>query len=69
MFQAIGTGMIPLIAVNVIAYLFEGAERGDAMGTYQILLTLAPHLRRSWEDSLDNTTIIQVYFYFYLSFQ
>lgn len=44
MFQAIGTGMIPLIAVNVIAYLFEGAERGDAMGTYQILLTLAPAL-------------------------
>lgn len=44
MFQAIGTGMIPLIAVNVIAYLFEEEERGDAMGTYQILLTLAPSL-------------------------
>ena len=44
MFQAIGTGMIPLIAVNVIAYLFEEEERGDAMGTYQILLTLAPAL-------------------------
>ncbi|MED0737112.1 MFS transporter [Aneurinibacillus thermoaerophilus] len=44
MFQAIGTAMIPLIAVNVIAILFEGEERGDAMGTYQILLTLAPAL-------------------------
>ncbi|WP_249260890.1 MFS transporter [Virgibacillus pantothenticus] len=44
MFQAIGAAMIPLIAVNVIAMLFEGGERGDAMGTYQILFTLAPAL-------------------------
>ena len=26
----------------MIAQLFEGEERGNAMGTYQILLTLAP---------------------------
>lgn len=42
MAQAIGTAMIPLVAVNMIAQLFEGEERGNAMGTYQILLTLAP---------------------------
>lgn len=42
MFQAIGTAMIPLIAVNVITMMFEGEKRGDAMGTYQIALTLAP---------------------------
>jgi len=44
MFQAIGTAMIPLIVVNTITLLFEGEKRGDAMGTYQILLTLAPTL-------------------------
>ncbi|RTQ91462.1 MFS transporter [Lysinibacillus telephonicus] len=40
--QAIGTGIIPLVTINMIAQLFEGEARGRAMGTYQILLTLAP---------------------------
>jgi len=40
--QAIGAGMIPLVTINMIAQLFEGEARGSAMGTYQILLTLAP---------------------------
>lgn len=40
--QAIGAGMIPLVSINMIAQLFEGEARGSAMGTYQILLTLAP---------------------------
>lgn len=42
--QAIGAGIIPLITINMISRLFEGEERGNAMGTYQILLTLAPAL-------------------------
>ncbi len=42
MFQAIGTAIIPLVTVNMIGQLFEGEARGSAMGTYQILLTLAP---------------------------
>lgn len=42
MIQAIGAGIIPLIAISMIAQLFEGEARGSAMGTYQILLTLAP---------------------------
>ncbi len=40
--QAIGAGIIPLVTINMIAQLFEGKARGSAMGTYQILLTLAP---------------------------
>lgn len=40
--QAIGAGIIPLVAINMIAHLFESEKRGNAMGTYQILLTLAP---------------------------
>lgn len=40
--QAIGAGIIPLVAMNMISHLFEGEKRGSAMGTYQILLTLAP---------------------------
>lgn len=40
--QAIGAGIIPLVTINTISYLFEGVERGSAMGTYQILLTIAP---------------------------
>ncbi|GIN98087.1 putative MFS-type transporter YvmA [Siminovitchia terrae] len=40
--QAIGAGIIPLVTINMIAQLFEGKARGNAMGTYQILLTLAP---------------------------
>ncbi|MEI3597721.1 MULTISPECIES: MFS transporter [unclassified Oceanobacillus] len=40
--QAIGAGIIPLVAINMISHLFESEKRGSAMGTYQILLTLAP---------------------------
>ncbi|WP_155592255.1 MFS transporter [Lysinibacillus cavernae] len=40
--QAIGAGIIPLVTINMISHLFEGEARGSAMGTYQILLTLAP---------------------------
>lgn len=40
--QAIGAGIVPLVAINMISHLFEGEKRGSAMGTYQILLTLAP---------------------------
>lgn len=40
--QAIGTAIIPLISINMIAKLFEDGDRGSAMGTYQILLSLAP---------------------------
>lgn len=42
MVQAVGAGIIPLVAINMISHLFEGERRGNAMGTYQILLTLAP---------------------------
>lgn len=42
--QAIGTAALPLIAVNTIAALFEGTKRGNAMGTYQIILSIAPAL-------------------------
>ncbi|GIN73408.1 putative MFS-type transporter YvmA [Bacillus sp. J14TS2] len=42
--QAIGAGIIPLVAINMISRLFEGETRGSAMSTYQILLTLAPAL-------------------------
>lgn len=42
MAQAVGAGIIPLVAINMISHLFEGERRGNAMGTYQILLTLAP---------------------------
>ncbi|MDM5248628.1 MFS transporter [Lysinibacillus sp. G4S2] len=40
--QAIGAGIIPLVTINMITRLFEGEARGSAIGTYQILLTLAP---------------------------
>ncbi|GGP08621.1 MFS transporter [Oceanobacillus neutriphilus] len=40
--QSIGAGIIPLVAINMISHLFDGKTRGSAMGTYQILLTLAP---------------------------
>lgn len=40
--QAIGTAIIPLVTINMIAKLFDGHSRGSAMATYQILLTLAP---------------------------
>ncbi|SDZ51581.1 Predicted arabinose efflux permease, MFS family [Evansella caseinilytica] len=40
--QAIGTAAIPLIAATTIARLFQGNQRGSAMGTYQMLLSVAP---------------------------
>lgn len=40
--QAIGTAIIPLVTINMIAKLFDGHSRGSAMATYQMLLTLAP---------------------------
>ncbi len=42
MVQAVGAGIIPLVAISMVAQLFDGEARGNAMGTYQILLTLAP---------------------------
>lgn len=42
MVQAIGAGVIPLVAISMVAQLFEEEARGNAMGSYQILLTLAP---------------------------
>ncbi|MBY0213788.1 MFS transporter [Priestia aryabhattai] len=40
--QALGTAAIPLIAAATITDLFDGEERGSAMGTYQTLLSIAP---------------------------
>jgi predicted MFS family arabinose efflux permease len=40
--QAIGTAAIPLIAATTIGHLFKGSQRGSAMGTYQMLLSVAP---------------------------
>ena len=40
--QAIGTAAIPLIAATTIGRLFQGNDRGSAMGTYQMLLSVAP---------------------------
>ncbi|EJW16356.1 MFS transporter [Paenibacillus alvei] len=40
--QAVGTAAIPLIAATTIGSLFHGAERGSAMGSYQMLLSIAP---------------------------
>ncbi len=42
MIQAVGAGIIPLVAISMIPQLVKGEARGNAMGTYQILLTLAP---------------------------
>lgn len=42
MVQAVGAGIIPLAVISIVAQQFEGEARGSAMGTYQILLTLAP---------------------------
>lgn len=42
MVQAVGAGIIPLVVISIVAQQFEGEARGNAMGTYQILLTLAP---------------------------
>ncbi|KAA6450657.1 MFS transporter [Bacillus swezeyi] len=40
--QAVGTAALPLIAATTIGGLFEGTRRGSAMGTYQMLLSVAP---------------------------
>ena len=40
--QAVGTAAIPLIAATTIGRLFQGSHRGKAMGTYQMLLSVAP---------------------------
>ncbi|MDI5789982.1 MFS transporter [Bacillus licheniformis] len=37
-----GTAALPLIAATTIGSLFKGTKRGSAMGTYQMLLSLAP---------------------------
>ncbi|MBU8785566.1 MULTISPECIES: MFS transporter [Bacillus] len=40
--QAAGTAALPLIAATTISGLFEGTKRASAMGTYQMLLSIAP---------------------------
>ncbi|NGQ96766.1 MFS transporter [Brevibacillus sp. SYP-B805] len=40
--QAAGTAAIPLVAATTIGSLFQGSQRGKAMGTYQMLLSAAP---------------------------
>ncbi|MFN2744286.1 MULTISPECIES: MFS transporter [Bacillus] len=40
--QAVGTAALPLVAATTIGRLFEGTKRGSAMGTYQMLLSVAP---------------------------
>ncbi|PIE96134.1 MFS transporter [Bacillus fungorum] len=40
--QAIGTAAIPLIAATTIGSIFQGEQRGSAMGTYQTMLSIAP---------------------------
>ncbi|KAB2444009.1 MFS transporter [Bacillus luti] len=40
--QAVGTAAIPLIAATTIGTVFQGEQRGNAMGTYQTMLSIAP---------------------------
>ncbi|REK62379.1 MFS transporter [Brevibacillus sedimenti] len=40
--QAAGTAALPLVAAATIGRLFQGSQRGKAMGTYQMLLSVAP---------------------------
>ncbi|MGN4753179.1 MFS transporter [Bacillus cereus group sp. MYBK220-1] len=40
--QAVGTAAIPLIAATTIGTVFQGEQRGSAMGTYQTMLSIAP---------------------------
>ncbi|ALL11736.1 MFS transporter [Bacillus thuringiensis] len=40
--QAVGTAAIPLIAATTIGSVFQGEQRGSAMGTYQTMLSIAP---------------------------
>ncbi|ACT01545.1 MFS transporter [Paenibacillus sp. JDR-2] len=42
--QAIGIAAGTVVAVTVISDLFEGKERGEAMGTFQMLVSLGPVL-------------------------
>ncbi|MBA2939441.1 MFS transporter [Paenibacillus sp. CGMCC 1.16610] len=42
--QAIGIAAGSVVAVTVISDLFEGRERGQAMGTFQMLVSLGPVL-------------------------
>ncbi|MEC0267241.1 MFS transporter [Paenibacillus anseongense] len=42
--QAIGIAAGSVVAVTVISDLFEGKERGQAMGTFQMLVSLGPIL-------------------------
>lgn len=42
--QAIGIAAGSVVAVTVISDLFEGKERGQAMGTFQMLVSLGPVL-------------------------
>ncbi|MCM3626782.1 MFS transporter [Paenibacillus glycanilyticus] len=42
--QAIGIAAGSVVAVTVISDLFEGKERGEAMGTFQMLVSLGPVL-------------------------
>ena len=40
--QAIGIAAIPVVAVTILGDLYQGNERAKAMGSYQMLLALAP---------------------------
>ncbi|HHK5544284.1 TPA: MFS transporter [Bacillus thuringiensis] len=40
--QAVGTAAIPFIAATTIGTVFQGEQRGSAMGTYQTMLSIAP---------------------------
>ncbi|OAT48875.1 Bcr/CflA family drug resistance transporter [Proteus hauseri ATCC 700826] len=40
--QAIGIAAIPVVAVTILGDLYQGNQRAKAMGSYQMLLALAP---------------------------
>ncbi|MFC5449836.1 MFS transporter [Paenibacillus aestuarii] len=40
--QGMGAASVPVVAAAVIGDLFEGKERTKAMGTYQVIMALAP---------------------------
>ncbi|HGN0330497.1 TPA: MFS transporter [Proteus mirabilis] len=40
--QAIGIAAIPVVAATILGDLYQGNERAKAMGSYQMLLALAP---------------------------
>lgn len=66
--QAIGAGMVPLITIHMISQLYKGEARGDAMGTYQILLTLAPALASIFGGVLGEYFRYQGVFFFLFVF-